>query len=233
MKKIITVKKIITQLLLICILVFATTSCSDMVSDSTLDNMLDHLEKFADKLDEFARASYTIGFDFADINDRTIIEQRLVAMNCSIEESNQNGEYKISSSQVISEEWLDFICSNNTAALVDESDTVFISKEDIINSRNKGRSIIAEISAEFFNSNYETYYGKDYYIKTEDGKFPAFVLIEFKDGVNTIWIDAEGYESGTVALTDIKKALISLNLVFASSPLNGEVKATIISVSKE
>ena len=101
-------------------------------------------------------------------------------------------------------------------------------KEDVISSKCSGTSLEAEISTEFFKNNEDSYYYKDFYIKTDKGRFPVYVLIESKSGTKTIDIFAKKHVN-ILKLNDDVKSVICLNIILASEPLNGKVEATIIS----
>lgn len=219
-----SISKRILAMVILCISVFTTTSCSS----ADFDKVLNALESAADELENNACSPYTVAFKFDDINDEQTIKQRLVAINCTVENSTKESEYIVTSPYVLNEDWFSIICSNQETVLVDESEQIFLDKENVINCKLDGvSSILFEITAEFFDKHYETYISGNYYLKSKNKKSPVYISMELKDGKYTVLIVAENHTSGA-SLSDDEKAIIASTVYYSSAQLNNTVTSSII-----
>ena len=162
------------------------------------------------------------------INDEPTIKQRLLAINCTVENGHNEGEYIVTSPYVLNEDWLSIICSNQKAVLVNESECDFLDRDNVITCKlDSDSSILFEVTADFFDKHSKTYISENYYLKQDNDKTPVYVSMEAKDNKYTALIVLESHTSGATLSND-EKAIISSTVYYSSPQLNSTVTSSIL-----
>lgn len=216
--------KLITKITIICTIVVISITLTSCLGEEVF-NLLD---KTAQSVFSY---EYTVSFEFSNISDKEIIEERLNILGFEILNKNSDDNlctYILERYYQAEEGIFDVLSTNDLVSITDKNMKEILTRKEVVNIKYKMGTIYLNATDSFFEEFQNKYLGNSIYFVCGNKKIDVDAFYDSEHDEKNTTIKISIYDDSWETINENDEILIKGALALSTKPLVGTVSSKIV-----
>lgn len=169
---------------------------------------------------------YTVAFEFSDLSDSVIVEERLKTLGFKIKDKKQDDAtitYQLKKQYQAHDIYFELVSTNHDIRITDSSDNIIITRDDVESVVHSSIGEIISTVSEGFADEFYKYVGYSLFVKSDNFEAEIIGITSNEKGKHKVNLHLWGYDDDNLVLSDEDVLIMKGAISLSTEPLKGTV----------